>query len=121
MSAAFVALGLIDHAGPLVVVTTFAAFGQGVLRPTLTSLVSRCARDDEQGVVLGLTQSLGSVAQIVAPPLGGWLIGHALLPEWAFVAAAAGAVGLALGMSRRETADVEADAPPASRLGRRSS
>jgi MFS family permease len=99
MSAGFLLLGGIQHVGPLVAVTTLAAFGQGVLRPTLTSLVSRCARADQQGVVLGLTQSLGSVAQIVAPPLGGWLIGHALLPAWAFVASAAAAVGLVLGVS----------------------
>ena len=54
--------------------------------------------------MLGLTQSLGSVAQITAPPLGGWLIGHVLLSEWAFVAAAA--VGVAVGVSRREASDV---------------
>jgi MFS family permease len=106
MSAAYLLLGVVDHVGPLVVVATLAAFGQGVLRPTLTSLVSRCARADEQGVVLGLTQSLGSVAQITAPPLAGWLIGHALLSEWAFVASAAAAAGLALGVSRREASDV---------------
>src|SRR5689334_885193 len=98
MSVAFLLLGFVNQVGPLIVVTTLAAFGQGVLRPTLTSLVSGCARADEQGVVLGLTQSLGSVAQMIAPPLGGWLIGHALLPEWAFVASIAGAVGLALGV-----------------------
>jgi len=106
MSAAYLLLGLVDHVGPLVVVATLAAFGQGVLRPTLTSLVSRWARADEQGVVLGLTQSLGSVAQITAPPLAGWLIGHALLSEWAFVASAAAAAGLALGVSRREASDL---------------
>jgi MFS family permease len=81
--------------------------------------VSRCARADEQGVVLGLTQSLGSVAQITAPPLGGWLIGHALLSEWAFVASAAAAVGLALGVSGGEALDVtEVARPVASRRGR---
>jgi DHA1 family tetracycline resistance protein-like MFS transporter len=118
MSVAYLLLGLVDHVGPLVVVATLAAFGQGVLRPTLTSLVSHCARADEQGVVLGLTQSLGSVAQIVAPPLGGWLIGHALLSEWAFVASAAAAVGLALGVVRREAVAVrEAARPARSRRG----
>jgi MFS family permease len=65
-----------------------------VLRPTLTSLVSQSAAPSEQGVVLGLTQSLTSVAQIVAPPLGGWLIGHDHLAAWAFVAAIAAALGL---------------------------
>lgn len=79
----------------LVAATTLTAFGQGVLRPTLTSLVSRTADAREQGVVLGLTQSLGSIAQIAAPPLGGWLIGHGLLGSWVVVAALAAALGLA--------------------------
>jgi len=79
----------------LLVATTLAAFGQGVLRPTLTSLVSRSAGPREQGVVLGLTQSLGSIAQILAPPLGGWLIGHGLLAPWVLVASFAAALGLA--------------------------
>ena len=80
----------------LVLATTLAAFGQGILRPTITSLVSRCAGAGEQGVVLGLTQSLGSIAQIVAPPLGGWLIGHGLLNGWVLVAGLTAAVGFAL-------------------------
>ncbi len=122
MAAAYLLLGLVHHVGPLVVVTTLAAFGQGVLRPTLTSLVSRCARADEQGVVLGLTQSLGSVAQIVAPPLGGWLIGHAFLSAWAFVASAGAAAGLALGVARPAPADAAEPAPGVvSRRRRRSS
>ena len=94
MGLGYVLLGFVHHVGPLVVVTTFASFGQGLLRPTLTSLVSRCADAREQGVVLGLTQSLNSIAQIAAPPLGGWLIGHALLGPWAFVAGAAATLGL---------------------------
>ena len=65
-----------------------------MLRPTLTSLITQNAGRHEQGVVLGLTQSLMSVAQVVAPPLGGLLIGVGLLPEWAFVAALAAGLGL---------------------------
>jgi hypothetical protein len=38
-----------------------------------------------------------SVAQISAPPLAGVLLGRGLLAEWAFVAAAAAAAGVALG------------------------
>jgi len=45
-------------------------------------------------VVLGLTQSLVSIAQIAAPPLGGLLIGGGALGAWAFVAALASAAGL---------------------------
>lgn len=45
-------------------------------------------------MVLGLTQSLVSIAQIAAPPLGGLLIGGGALGAWAFVAALASAAGL---------------------------
>ena len=94
MSLAYFMLGLIDEIPPLIAVATLASFGQGVLRPTLTSLITQSADRNEQGVVLGLTQSLMSIAQVVAPPLGGFLISHGLLPEWAFVAAFAAGFGL---------------------------
>jgi MFS transporter, DHA1 family, tetracycline resistance protein len=94
MGLGYLFLGMIHDIGPLLVVTTLAAFGQGVLRPTLTSLITQNAGRHEQGVVLGLSTSLMSVAQILAPPLGGWLIGGGHLGPWAFVAATAAAFGL---------------------------
>ena len=94
MGLAYLLLGMIHDIGPLLVVTTLAAFGQGVLRPTLTSLITQNAGRHEQGVVLGLNTSLMSVAQILAPPLGGWLIGAGHLGPWAFVAATAAAFGV---------------------------
>ena len=47
------------------------------LRPALTSLITQRAGRREQGVILGLTQSLMSVAQIIAPILAGLMIDHA--------------------------------------------
>jgi MFS family permease len=93
MGAGYLLLGLTDQVALLVVVATFVAFGQGVLRPTLTSLLSQNADPSEQGVVLGLAQSLTSIALVLAPPLGGWLIGVGHLSSWAFVAALASALG----------------------------
>jgi predicted MFS family arabinose efflux permease len=94
MGAAYLLLGLIHDIGPLIAVATLASFGQGVLRPTLTSLITQNADRSEQGVVLGLNQSLMSIAQVLAPPLGGLLIGGGLLPEWAFIAALAAGLGM---------------------------
>jgi len=71
-----------------------SSFGNGVIRPALTSLVSQNAGRHEQGVTLGLNQSLNSIAQIVAPIVGGILIGKNLLTVLAWVAAAAAFVGL---------------------------
>jgi MFS family permease len=80
----------------LIIVSTISSFGNGVLRPTLSSLVSQNADQGEQGVVLGLNQGLNSIAQILAPILGGVLIGHSQLTLWAWVAAAAAFVGYLL-------------------------
>jgi MFS family permease len=91
---AYLILGPIDDLRWLVVVSTISSFGNGVLRPTLSSLVSQNAGRHEQGVVLGLNQSLNSVAQIIAPVVGGILIGRNQLTLWAWVASAAAFIGL---------------------------
>jgi hypothetical protein len=51
-------------------------------------------------VVIVLTQSLASVAQIIGPILAGVLIQNHLLYTWAFVAAGVAAMGLALETSK---------------------
>ncbi len=80
----------------LIAVFTAVAFGTGVLRPALTSLVSRSVSRREQGVVLGLTQSLNSTSSIVAPVVSGFLIGHAQLRAWTLVAAGIAVAGFLL-------------------------
>jgi MFS transporter, DHA1 family, tetracycline resistance protein len=97
MALGYATLGWIGGALPfLVMVSTFSGFGNAVLRPNLSSLITQVGGRQEQGVVIGLSQSLGSVAQIVAPALGGFLIGRGLLTVWASVVAAAAAAGLLL-------------------------
>ncbi len=66
----------------LAVMAVTAVVGAG-LRPALTSLVSQQAGRREQGVIIGLTQSLTSLAQISAPPLAGFMIGQHWLTPWA--------------------------------------
>ena len=80
----------------LLVASTIASFGNGVLRPALTSLITQHAGRHEQGVVLGLTQSLTSMASIVAPVVAGLCIEHQHLLLWAALAAGLAAVGVAL-------------------------
>jgi len=88
-------LGFIDNSIPmLLVVTAISSSGTGLIRPVATSLITQKAPRSEQGVVLGLTQSLNSVAAIVAPAISGFLIDHSLLTGWAFAAAAICGVAL---------------------------
>ena len=80
----------------LLVVSAAASSGTGLVRAVLTSLITQKAGRSEQGVVLGLTQSLNSIAQIIAPAIGGLLIDHSLLAGWALLAAAVCGVALLL-------------------------
>ncbi len=55
------------------------AIGLGLTQPALNSLISRRAGADEQGGVLGVTQSIGSLARVLGPPSAGYLfayVGH---------------------------------------------
>lgn len=92
----YLILGPCRDIATLILVSTISSFGNGVLRPTLSSLVSQNAGPAEQGVVLGLNQGLNSIAQVLAPILGGVLIGQSQLTLWAWVAAAAALVGYLL-------------------------
>jgi MFS transporter, DHA1 family, tetracycline resistance protein len=82
----------------IVPVFTAIAFGTGVLRPTLTSEVTKLVSRREQGVVLGLTQSLNSTSSIVSPLLAGFLIGRGDLKTWALGAAAVSLAGFFLSL-----------------------
>jgi MFS family permease len=47
----------------------------GAMQPSLNSLISRRAGSDEQGEVLGVAQSVGSLARVLGPILAGLLFG----------------------------------------------
>jgi MFS transporter, DHA1 family, tetracycline resistance protein len=78
----------------LLVAVAVASCGTGVIRPTVTSMITQKAGRTEQGVILGLTQSLNSISSIVAPAVAGFLIDHALLTTWAALGGAICGVAL---------------------------
>ncbi|HQW06668.1 MAG TPA: MFS transporter [Flavobacteriales bacterium] len=51
------------------------AFANGCMMPSISSLLSRNATNKEQGQVLGMNQSFGSLARIAGPTAGGFLYG----------------------------------------------
>ena len=79
----YAAVGLTKTVPQLLAVNAFFSVGGSGLRPALTSLITQQAGKREQGVVLGLTQSLTSVAQITAPLIAGLLIDRKYLTIWA--------------------------------------
>ena len=86
----------------LVMIGIVSSYGNGVLRPSITSLITRRTGRREQGVVLGLTQSLTSVAQIVAPSVAGYLIGKGWLAAWALAAAVTTCIGMLVPKLQKE-------------------
>jgi MFS family permease len=103
-AAGYALLGTSYGITSLGLAVTIASFGTGVLRPVLTSLITQHVSRSEQGVVLGLNQSLMSVSQIVGPAVAGALIDRHLLTEWALLAGAimlAGVASSARGLAAR--------------------
>jgi MFS family permease len=91
------------HTLPLLVLgLTCLAIGQGFTQPTLMGLISRNASSEEQGTVLGVSQSLASFGRIVGPPLAGLLYGWAIPGPFLFAAAVVVAV-LALIIAASQT------------------
>ncbi len=97
---ALVALPFASGLAGLLAATAPLALGSGLASPTLSSLLSRHARADDQGGTLGLGQSAAAVGRVVGPEAGTWTYAtHA--PFVPFVAGAVlmavtAAIGLAL-------------------------
>jgi MFS family permease len=102
-------LGLVDTVGLLLVSVTITSFGHGFIRPALTARVTHLVERHELGVVLGLTQSLQSLAAVFAPPLGNLLIDHHQLFWWAIAAATVSALALAAALADRKEPAPEPD------------
>ncbi|MFL6229393.1 MAG: MFS transporter [Pyrinomonadaceae bacterium] len=73
------------HTGLLVLLGVGALFavGNSLATPSLTSLASKSAGVGEQGGVLGVTQSVASLARAVGPALSAWLIYSAVVTQGA--------------------------------------
>ena len=53
---------------------SFLAFGTGVIRPILTSKLTKAVKREETGSILGVSNALNSISQIVTPILGGLIL-----------------------------------------------
>jgi MFS family permease len=94
--------------GQLLGASTVNSYGMSVLRPSLTALISHKAGKHEQGVVLGLTQSITSITSVIAPVVAGMLIDRHLLSTWALLTAGFAFAGLFLSLSGRTAGDTRA-------------
>jgi DHA1 family tetracycline resistance protein-like MFS transporter len=93
----------------LTISCTLSSFGGGMLRPVLTTIITKRAPKGEQGAVLGISQSLMSLAQIVAPLVSGLLIDKAMLMQWSLLAGGLCASALLFSFRLRQTEQATTD------------
>jgi predicted MFS family arabinose efflux permease len=96
MLATYPFLGAARSIPTLLVLVAISSFGVAVVRPCLTSLITKSVGREEQGAALGTSQSLASVSQIVGPETAGFLIEHGHLAAYGFAAALFALVGALL-------------------------
>lgn len=101
----YVGLGLAHELAALLVIVTINGFGNGVLRPVLTSRLTKLVGRHEQGVALGISGSLTSLAMTVAPPSGGAMLDNDWLVGWTLVSAVAAFFGLCVAIATRPRGD----------------
>jgi DHA1 family tetracycline resistance protein-like MFS transporter len=104
-----------DRIWPLALITIVSSFGHGVLRPVLTSRITQAVGRHEQGTAIGISGSLSSLAMMMAPPTGGFLLDHGWLAGWPMVPAVMSLLGLAVALATRgrsQSRDGASSPPP---------
>lgn len=102
-------LGLLPFSPGVVLFLLFSgllAFGSGLNSPSLNSLISKGIGADEQGGIMGINQSLASLARVFGPAWGGFTFQRfgPSAPYWtaAIMMAGSSAIAVALLCRRRE-------------------
>ncbi|MFI5396691.1 MAG: MFS transporter [Candidatus Binatia bacterium] len=111
-----VGIGATPYAAPistLLLALGAVAFGQGITSPVLASLISKASGREGHGGVLGISQSLGSLARILGPLWGGLMFDYGG-PTAPYITTAAlmliaTSVGLSLPHHAHATADAGAE------------
>jgi DHA1 family tetracycline resistance protein-like MFS transporter len=87
------------------IVGVMLLFGIGfaAARPAITSALTKAVPDDQAGGIMGVAQSLDSLATVVGPLLTGWVLKVSGLRELGATAAALCAVALAVAWLGRRT------------------
>jgi predicted MFS family arabinose efflux permease len=99
MAIGFGALSLSHTVLVTLAFLTLSHSGAAVLRPTITARLSKRVSPQRQGLVMGVNQSVMSIASVLAPLVVGILINHGLYVGWALWMSAIAVAG-AFGVSR---------------------
>ncbi|MCM2325108.1 MAG: MFS transporter [Candidatus Woesearchaeota archaeon] len=90
MAASLIASAFITDKVFFLLGITFFAIGNSATRPVLIGMISKKVSSKEQGAVLGVSNSLASLAQMIGPLIGGYLL--TILPSYTLPLASAAAL-----------------------------
>jgi DHA1 family tetracycline resistance protein-like MFS transporter len=76
IGAGLLVLPLAHGLAVLALAVTTLALGMGLMQPSLSSLISRRAGREEQGEVMGVSQSVGSLSRVLGPVAAGFFFGE---------------------------------------------
>jgi MFS family permease len=99
-------LGAVASVPQLLVLVAVSSFGVAVVRPCVTTLITKSVDRSEQGAALGTSQSLSSMSQMIGQPLAGILIQHHLLGLYGIAAGVFALAGAILSLQPEPAADV---------------
>lgn len=74
-----IGLGLMPYGSSFIymaIIVSVLALGTGILQPTILSLISRFTAENEQGLVLGINQSVSAFARVLGPIWGGFAFNY---------------------------------------------
>ena len=87
--------------GLMLVTAVVMACGTGIYNPSNTALLSKSVGAREQGLVLGLNQSLAALGRVIGPAIAGVLYEvKPTMPFWVGALVMTGSLGLAFRLRR---------------------
>ena len=90
-------MGLAPLLSIFLVGITINTFGNAILRPSISGMISQSASPAHQGLVFGLNQTLMSITQIICPIISGILIEKNWTLAWCLTISAFSVFGLVVG------------------------
>lgn len=103
MGGGFTGIGFAPGLGMLLAALTLNNVGSALLRPVITSEISKRSPRNEQGVATGVNQSVMAGCSILAPLATGLLIQHELYRMWAMWASLFAFGGFLLALNLKST------------------
>ncbi|MDR6820779.1 MFS family permease [Neorhizobium sp. 2083] len=100
ISVGFLTAGIATTIPMLVLAVLCVSTGDALAKPTYLAALSIHVPSQRQGVILGAAQSLVAVADIIAPVVGGFMLGYALYSVWLGIAVTVAVIGALIALAR---------------------